>query len=181
MPLQHGDWRSYVDPREAATHPTQCVAECAKCRFSGQANTIWGPPTDRSNGPQFNMAVRITSEHTCARNAQARIRAIVWYTTRWDWRIGIGCAMAAECWVWANEISIFFPRRDQCLTHVLTRKFARTQISLRNDQRKTASPRAVKVLFTNAWLKGPISLAETSPRLPRLISRGDSGDSGDQK
>ena len=31
--------------------------------------------------------------------------------------------------------------------------------------------------------KGPISLAETSPRLPRprLISRGDSGDSGDQK
>ena len=29
--------------------------------------------------------------------------------------------------------------------------------------------------------KGPISLAETSPRLPRLISCGNSGDSGDQK
>ena len=29
--------------------------------------------------------------------------------------------------------------------------------------------------------KGPISLVETSPRLPRLISRGNSGDSGDQK
>ena len=30
-------------------------------------------------------------------------------------------------------------------------------------------------------IKGPISLAETSPRLPQLISRGNSGDSGDQK
>ena len=99
----------------------------------------------RPNGPQFNMAVRITSEHTHAWNAWARIRAvhviwllhteIVWHTSQspytiwcsptrrychWDWRIGIGCAMAAERWVWANEISIFFLRRDQCLTHVLT-------------------------------------------------------------
>ena len=40
--------------------------------------------------------------------------------------------------------------------------------------------------LNNVWqsirlFKGTISLAETSPRLPRLISRGNSGDSGDQK
>ena len=96
----------------------------------------------RPNGPQFNMAFRITYP----RNARAKIWAvhviallhtaiIVWHTSQsphtiwcsptrphchWDWRIGIGCAMAAERWVWANEISIFFQRRDQCLTHVLT-------------------------------------------------------------
>ena len=34
---------------------------------------------------------------------------------------------------------------------------------------------------TTNWAKGPISLAETSPRLPRLISCGNSGDSGDKK
>ena len=31
------------------THPTR-VAECAKCGFSGQANTNWGPSTELS-GP----------------------------------------------------------------------------------------------------------------------------------
>ena len=30
------------------TPPTQCVAECAKCGFSGQANTAWGPSPKRS-------------------------------------------------------------------------------------------------------------------------------------
>ena len=30
------------------THPTQCVVECAKCRFSRQANTTWGPLPKRS-------------------------------------------------------------------------------------------------------------------------------------
>ena len=120
----------------SVTHPTQCVAECTKCGFSGQANTTRGPSMD-SVGPSpkrspINMAVRITSEHTYARNARARIRAIhvigllhteiVWHTSQlphtiwcspthphchWDWRIGIGCAMAAERWVWANEIHIF--------------------------------------------------------------------------
>ena len=36
------------------THPTQCVAECAKCGFSGQANMAWGPSTEletNSMGP----------------------------------------------------------------------------------------------------------------------------------
>ena len=28
------------------THPTQCITECAKCGFSGQANTTWGPSTE---------------------------------------------------------------------------------------------------------------------------------------
>ena len=32
------------------THPTQCVAECAKCGFSGQTNTTWGPSPEFS-GP----------------------------------------------------------------------------------------------------------------------------------
>ena len=69
--------------------------------------------------------------------------------------VGIGCAMAAERWVWANEISIYFSYmyRDQCRTHAYWHgEFARTQISLRNDQHKTASPHAVKALITNAWL-----------------------------
>ena len=109
---------------------------------AGSAGKRTRPRVHRPNGPQFNMTIRITSEHTYARNARARIRAIhviglfhteiVWHTSQsphtiwcsptrphWDWR-RIGCAMAAERWVWANELSILFLRRDQCLTHVLT-------------------------------------------------------------
>ena len=33
------------------TPPIQCVAECAKCGFSGQANTAWGPSSRQSGGP----------------------------------------------------------------------------------------------------------------------------------
>ena len=100
----------------------------------GSAGKQTWPGVHCPNGPQFNMAVRITSEHTYTQDvigcciqrlfdtqanhhtpfgAPRRVR--MWIG------IGIGCAMAAERWVWANEISIFFLCRDQCLTHVLTR------------------------------------------------------------
>ena len=62
------------------THPTQCVAECAKCGFCRQANTAWGPSPKRSpiqhGRPNYNGA-------TYARNARVRIRAVhtevVWH------------------------------------------------------------------------------------------------------
>ena len=70
------------------------------------------------------MAGRVTSEHMYARNAQARIRAMHvtgLFDTQANHRmlfgaprrvrigigVGIGCEMAVERWVWANEISIF--------------------------------------------------------------------------
>ena len=156
------------------THPTQCVAECAKCGYSGKVNTTWGPSASvvhRPNGPQFNMAVRITSEHTYAQNARARIQAVhvigLLHKEIFDTQanhhtpfdaprcvriaigigVGIGCAMAAERWVWANEISVFFLRGTQGIrTH--THKFHFGMINIY----KTASPRAIKALITNVWL-----------------------------
>ena len=32
----------------SVTHPTRCVAECAKCGSAGRANTTWGPSPKRS-------------------------------------------------------------------------------------------------------------------------------------
>ena len=122
--------------------PHNVLLNAQNAGLAGKRTRLW---VHLPNGPQFNMAVRITSEHTYTRNARARIRAvhvigllhteIVWHTSQsphsiwcspmhpychWDWRIGIGCAMAAECWVWASEISTFILRWDQCVTHVLT-------------------------------------------------------------
>ena len=42
------------------TSPIQCVAECAN---AGSAGKRTQPGVHRPNGPQFNMAVRVTSEH----------------------------------------------------------------------------------------------------------------------
>ena len=158
--------------------PHNVLLNAQNAGSAGKRTWVW---VHRPNGPQFNinMAVRITSEHTCtyARNAlvsqnlSRTCNRVVAYrdclthkpitehhlvlpeasALPLDWRIGTGCAMAAERWVWANEISTLFLRWDQCLPY-WHGEFARTQISLRNDQRKTASPCAVKALITNAWL-----------------------------
>ena len=112
---------------------TKCVTECAKCGFSRQAN--WSG-VHCPNGPQFFMAVWVTSEHTYgyAQNARARIWAVRvlgcciqrLFDTQASHRtlfgapqcvciglgVGIDCAMAFERLVWANEISIFFLFRN---------------------------------------------------------------------
>ena len=143
------------------TPPTQCVAECAKCRFSGQAtqaNTAWGPSTDLipwvhcPNGPQFKMAVRVTSEHTYARNARARIRAVqllgllhtevVWHRDtsqsphaircsptrphmnwRMDWLCDGGWTLGMGQY---NEIIHIFLRRYQCIFTLVRKRGIRT-------------------------------------------------------
>ena len=70
-----------------------------------------------------------------------------------DWRMGIGCTMAAERWVWTNEKPIFTYVEISALLTYWHGEFARKQISLRNDQQKTAaSARAVNVLIMHAWL-----------------------------
>ena len=90
------------------THPTQCIAECAKCGFSGQANTTWGPSTEFS-GPspdsiwpsELNQSIRThnTLANHCTHNTHPHCH--------FDWRMGIGWAMAAQRWVWANEKPYF--------------------------------------------------------------------------
>ena len=90
----------------------------------------------RPNAPQFKMAIRVTSEHTYARNARARIRAIhvigllhtevVWHTSQLPHAIWCSLTLPHRYWlcnggwtlgIWANEISVCFLRRDQCLTY----------------------------------------------------------------
>ena len=102
------------------THSTQCVAECANCGFSGQANTTLVPFTEFSVPSPDPIW---PSELHRRIHARARIRAVHatglfdtlanhrTHNTRpychFDWRIVIGCAMAAERWVWTNEKPYF--------------------------------------------------------------------------
>ena len=133
------------------TPPTQCVAGSAKCGFSGQANTAWGPSPKRSpiqyGRPSYIGAyvrTKCTSQNSsCACN---RVVAYRGYLTHKPMtacylvlpdgrhvRIGIGCAMAVERRVWANEISTFsYPVISVYLTYG-NGKFARTKSSLWND------------------------------------------------
>ena len=110
---------------------------------AGSAGKRTRPGFHSPNGPQFNMAVRITSEHTYAR---ARIRAvhvigllhteIVWHTSQsphtiWcspdasalplglagrDWLCDGGWTLGMGQW----DIHIFSYVEILCLTHVLT-------------------------------------------------------------
>ena len=91
-------------------HPTQCAAECAKCGFSGQANTTLGPSPKRSpiqyDRPNFIGAfvrTKCTSQNsirTCYVIGLLHTE-IVWHTSQpphsiwcsptrphchWDWR-----------------------------------------------------------------------------------------------
>ena len=166
------------------THPTQCVAECAKCGFSGQANTTWGPSrvqwVHRPNGPQFNMAVRITSEHAYRRNVRARIRAVhvirvvayrdclthkpitahhlvlpdasalgigVGLAVRW--RLNVGYGPMRYPYFSYVEISALLTSNNRSLTRGIR---MHTNFTFGMIQHKTASPRAIKALITNAWL-----------------------------
>ena len=62
------------------TPPTQCVAECAKCGFSGQANTTWGPSPKRSP-MQYNhqsyFGAYIRTKCTSQNLSRARKRVVV--------------------------------------------------------------------------------------------------------
>ena len=126
------------------------IAECAKCGFSGKAtrpgvhplseleNYPWvHRPIAQYGRPNYigayvrTICTSQTSNRTCDMvvayrdclthkpitahqfGAPRRVRIGI--------GVGIGCVMAAKRWVWANEISIYFLRREQCLTHVLTR------------------------------------------------------------
>ena len=61
--------------------------------------------------------------------------------------------MAAERWVWTNEKPYFSYVEISALLTYWHGEFARKQISLRNEQQKTAaSARAVKALIMNTWL-----------------------------
>ena len=117
-------------------------AECAKCRFSGQANTTWGPSAKRSPiqyGLNYIGAYVRTRMHEPEFEPSCNRVVAYWHTSQsphsiwcsptrphchWDWRI-IGCAMAAERWV--CQWYPIFPPWNQCLKW----KFARTQMSPR--------------------------------------------------
>ena len=61
--------------------------------------------------------------------------------------------MAAERWVWTNEKPYFSYIEISALLTYWHGEFACKQISLRNDQQKTAaSAHAVKALIMNVWL-----------------------------
>ena len=113
--------RCYVDPHDSFPHNVLLNAKSV-----GSMGKRTQPGVQHSNGLQFNMAIRITSEHTYAQNARDKIRAVRiiscciqrLFDTQANHRklfgaprrirIGIGRAMAFECWVQTNEISIFF-------------------------------------------------------------------------
>ena len=113
---------------------------------AGSAGKRTWPWVHRPNSPQFKMAVRVASEHTYARNARARIRAmhvigllhteVVWHTSQSPhtiWcsrhvRVGIGvrrrdwlCDGGWTLGIWANEISIFSYVEISAFTHVQKR------------------------------------------------------------
>ena len=120
------------------TPPTQCVAECAKCGFSGANEHSLG--SIAQTGPQSEMTVKVTSERTHARNARVRIRAMhvigllhteaVWHTSQslhaiWcsptcphrDWGRDWLCDGGWPLVMGQCDIHIFL-RRDQYFTHV---------------------------------------------------------------
>ena len=84
------------------THLTQCVAECAKCGFSGQANTTWGPSTEFS-GPspdsiwpsEFHRSIRThnTLANHCTHNTRPHCH-FDW------WRYGV---LAVHIFLWRAE------------------------------------------------------------------------------
>ena len=99
-------------------HSTQCVAECAKCGFSGQANmTMVHPRSSVFHRPiQCGRPNYITHEPgfepgSCVQRLFDTLANHRTHNTQphchFDWRMGIGCAMAAEHWVWTNEKPYF--------------------------------------------------------------------------
>ena len=141
------------------THPTQCIAECAKCGVQRTSEHDLGS----IHGVQWSIFLWLclwsfwcspwpSKFHRSIRthNTLANHRT---YNTRphchFDWGMGMGCAMAAECWVWAKEKPYF----SYVEIHVLTRGIRKQKHFTRNDQQETAaSARAVKALIMNTWL-----------------------------
>ena len=121
------------------TPPTQCVAECAKCWFSGQANTVWGPLPKRSpiqNGRPSYIGAYVRTLF----GAPRRVRIGIGVRRR-DWLCDGGWTLGMGQW----EIHIFL-RRDQSLTYG-NGEFARTQISLRNDLRTAFAFRNLRLKY----------------------------------
>ena len=81
------------------THPTQCVAECAKCGFNGQANTTWGPSTEFS-GPspdsiwpsEFHRSTRThnTLANHCTHYTHAILIDVWGLAVQWRLNAGYG-------------------------------------------------------------------------------------------
>ena len=104
------------------THSTQCVAECAKCGFSEQANTTlvhprssvfhrpiqYGRPNYITREPGFEPYMQ---QGCCIQRLFDTLANHRTHNMRphchFDWRMGIGCVMAAERWVWTNEKPYF--------------------------------------------------------------------------
>ena len=142
------------------THSTQYVAECAKCRFSGQANTTLVQPRisvfHRPN-PIWPSELDYT---------RARIRAgflcteIVWHTSQSPHtitrdRIAILIAawgLAVQRWVWTNEKPYFPSQRFVPYSRTDAGNGGiRTQPDF-SSEKSAAIARAVKVLVMDVWL-----------------------------
>ena len=121
------------------THSTQCVAEYAKCGFSGQAKRPWvHPRSSVFHRPiQYGRPNYITREPQgcCIQRLFDTLANHRTHDTRpqchFDWRMGIRCAMVAERWVWTNEKPYFSYVEISGLLAYWHREFARKQISLR--------------------------------------------------
>ena len=144
------------------THSPQCFAECAKCGFSGQANTnLVQPPSFYGPIAQSNMAVRITL-HT----SQGSSRVLPYrdcldtlanhriHNTQphchFDWRMGIGCATLGMGPM-RNHI---FPTQRlvpySCYWHGEMGEFPRKQIF--TSEKSAAIAHAAKVLVMDVSL-----------------------------
>ena len=110
------------------TPPTQCVAECATCGFSGQANTAWGPSTKRSPmqyGRPSYFGAYVRTKCTSQNSSRARKRVVAYIscfthkpiTARYlvlptrphrDWRRDWLCDGGWTLGMGQSEISIIF-------------------------------------------------------------------------
>ena len=110
---------------------------------AGSAGKRTRPGVHRPNGPQFNMAIRITLEHRTHEMHEPEFEPyIVWHTSQsshtiwcsltrphchWDWRRDWLCDGSWTLGMGQWDIHIFFLHRDQCFTHAYWHgEFART-------------------------------------------------------
>ena len=142
------------------THSTQCVAECAKCGFSGLVSEHDpGPPTEfsvPSPDPIWPSELHYARARITSRNLQQDCTCVkrlfdtlANHSTHRLVVHGDGCAMVAERSDGPMGNHIFL-RRDYCLAHVLTRGI-RTQ-TLFTSEKTAASAHAVKGLIMDVWL-----------------------------
>ena len=154
--LWHGDWGRYVDPYDSFPHNVSL-----NVKSTGSAGKRTRPGVQCPNGPQFNMAIRVTSEHTYAQDRIPAVRIIrlldtevVWHhkpiTTRYlvlPDALGLAVRWCLNIGYGPMRYPYTCTCRDQCLTHVRKRG-SRTHI-----------------IFTSEWFRNCICMSPSAAEI----------------